>query len=192
MQGGRDRRRDVGALARDAPRPAQRLVLGRGSRPAAGRSSTSAATASRSSAASSARRTGPSRSCAGPDTLVHPIEAEDNAIALIRFESGRDRPVRGVVDVPRRHGPARRGGRHRGDDLAEPLPAHRLRDVLVRRGRRLRGREGRDRRAAGSSRSATRSSELGYVDMFADMFDAIDEGRAADARRSTTATSSTR
>ena len=33
-------------------------------------------------------------------------------------------------------------------------------------------------RAAGCSRSATRSSELGYVDMFTDMFDAIDEGRA--------------
>ena len=32
-------------------------------------------------------------------------------------------------------------------------------------------------------------SELGYVDMFTDMFDAMDEGRAAAWRRSTTATS---
>ena len=32
-------------------------------------------------------------------------------------------------------------------------------------------------RAAGCSRSATRSAELGYVDMFTDMFDAIDQGR---------------
>ena len=35
------------------------------------------------------------------------------------------------------------------------------------------------------------AGELGYVDMFSDMFDAIDGGRAR-ARRSTTATSSTR
>ena len=77
------------------------------------------------------------------DTLVHPIEAEDNAIALVRFESGADRAVRGQLDVPRRDGPARRGGRHRGHDLDQPLPAHRVRDVLERRGR-LRRREGRD------------------------------------------------
>ena len=79
------------------------------------------------------------------DTLVHPIEAEDNAIALIKLRERRHRPVRGELDVPRRHGPARRGGRHRGHDLAQPLPAHRLRDVHLRRRRRLRGREGRDR-----------------------------------------------
>ena len=47
------------------------------------------------------------------DTLVHPIADEDNAVALIRFESRRDRAVRGQLDVPRRHGPARRGGRAR-------------------------------------------------------------------------------
>ena len=42
---------------------------------------------------------------------------------------GRDRPVRGELDVPRRDGPARRGRRHARHDLAEPLPAHRVRDV---------------------------------------------------------------
>ena len=112
------------------------------------------------------------------DTLVHPIDDEDNAIALIRFESGADRPVRGQLDVPRRHGPAGRGRRHRRHDLAQPLPAHGLRDVHGRRPPRLRRREGGDGAAAGCSRWATRSSELGYVDMFTDMFDAIDGGRA--------------
>ena len=42
---------------------------------------------------------------------------------------GRDRPVRGELDVPRRDGPARRGRRHPRHDLAQPLPADRLRDV---------------------------------------------------------------
>ena len=78
------------------------------------------------------------------DTLVHPIDDEDNAIALIRFESGRDRPVRGELDVPRRDGPPRRGRRHARHDLAQPLPADRVRDVHRRRRRRLRRREGRD------------------------------------------------
>ena len=59
--GRRDRRRHVGALARDASRPAQRVVLGREAGGRRRRSSTSAATASRSSATSSARTTGRSR-----------------------------------------------------------------------------------------------------------------------------------
>ena len=67
------------------------------------------------------------------DTLVHPIEAEDNAIALIRFESRRDRPVRGVSWTFR-------GGMDLRDEVAgtegtiwlEPLPAHRLRGVHAR------------------------------------------------------------
>ena len=46
------------------------------------------------------------------------------------------------------------------------------------RGRAATSPRRRRARAAGSSRSATRSAELGYVDMFTDMFDAIDEGRA--------------
>ena len=92
------------------------------------------------------------------DTLVHPIEAEDNAIALIRFEIGRDRPVRGVWTF--------RGGMDLRDEVAGTEGTiwldHFLRTgfemFTLRRGRRLRGREGRDRRAAGCSRSATRSA----------------------------------
>ena len=56
-----DRRRPLGPLARDAPRPAQRLVLGRGAGGRRRRSSTSAATASRSSGRTWARTTVPSR-----------------------------------------------------------------------------------------------------------------------------------
>ena len=56
-----DRRRHVGALARDASRPALRLVLGRRAGGRRRGRSTSAATASRSSAATWARATGPSR-----------------------------------------------------------------------------------------------------------------------------------
>ena len=103
------------------------------------------------------------------DTLVHPIDDEDNAIALIQFESGAIGPVRGQLDVPWRHGPPRRGRRDPRHDLAEPLPADRLRDVLGRRRRRLRRREGRE--AAGwLFPVGDEVSELGYVDMFSDMF----------------------
>ena len=65
------------------------------------------------------------------DTLVHPIADEDNAVALHPVRVGRDRPVRGELDVPRRDGPARRGRGHARHDLAEPLPADRVRDVLA-------------------------------------------------------------
>ena len=41
------------------------------------------------------------------DTLVHPIGDEDNAVALIRFESGAIGQFEVSVDVPRRHGPTR-------------------------------------------------------------------------------------
>ena len=126
------------------PGPHSRLVLGRGGRRAAARSSTSAATASRSSAATWARGTGRSRCSRWIDTLVHPIEAEDNAIALIRFESGRARPVRGLVDVPRRDGSPRRGRRNRGDDLDEPLPPHRASRCSPPARAGLRRREGGD------------------------------------------------
>ena len=91
------------------------------------------------------------------DTLVHPIADEDNAIALIRFESGAigqfevSWTFRGGMDL--RDEVAGTDGH----DLAQPLPADWLRDVHRRRRDRLRRGEGRDDRPAGSSRSATRS-----------------------------------
>ena len=91
---------------------------------------------------------------------------------------GRDRPVRGELDVPRRDGPARRGRRHARHDLDEPLPADRVRDVHGRAAAAATSPRRPRPRRAGCSRSATRSVELGYVDMFSDMFGAIDEGRA--------------
>ena len=91
------------------------------------------------------------------DTLVHPIADEDNAVALIRFESGADRPVRGQLDVPRRDGPARRGRRHPRHDLAQPLPADRLRDVQRRAAGAATSPRRPRPRPAGCSRSATRS-----------------------------------
>ena len=112
------------------------------------------------------------------DTLVHPIEAEDNAIALIRFESG----AIGQFEVSWTF----RGGMDLRDEVAgtegtiwlEPLPAHRLRGVQLRRGRRLRRREGRVvERLALPGRRRDRASSA-TSDMFTDMFDAIDEGRA--------------
>lgn len=78
------------------------------------------------------------------DTLVHPIDDEDNAVAFIRFEIRGDRPVRGELDVPRGHGSPGRGGRHPRHDLAEPLPPDRVRDVHCGRHRGVRRREGRD------------------------------------------------
>ena len=91
---------------------------------------------------------------------------------------GRDRPVRGQLDVPRRDGPPRRGRRDPRNDLAEPLPPDRLRDV--HRGRRRAAMSPRRPRPppAGSSRSATRSPSWATSDMFSDMFDAMEAGRA--------------
>ena len=141
---GRDRRRHVGALARDASGPAQRVVLGREAgrrradrrprlplhrdRPQLHRQGQPAA---RGDVLGGHAR--PPDRGRGQRDRADPVRV------------GRDRPVRGQLDVPRRHGPARRGRRHRGHDLAQPLPAHRLRGVQLGRGRRLRRREGGDR-----------------------------------------------
>jgi Predicted dehydrogenases and related proteins len=77
-------------------------------------------------------------------TLVHPIPADDNAIALIRFENGAvgqfevSWSFRGGMDL---RDEVSRNARHH---LAQPLFAHRLRDVY-RRWRRIRRRKGGDR-----------------------------------------------
>ena len=113
------------------------------------------------------------------DTLVHPIEAEDNAIALIRFESG----AIGQFEVSWTF----RGGMDLRDEVAGTegtiWPNHFLRT----------GFEMFTSGAGGgyvAEKAETASgwlfpvgdevAELGYVDMFTDMFDAIDEGRRAD------------
>jgi predicted dehydrogenase len=110
------------------------------------------------------------------DTLVHPIEAEDNAIALIRFESG----AIGQFEVSWTF----RGGMDLRDEVAGTEGTIWLNHFL---------RTGFDAFSSGSggyvaekAESASgwvfpvgdEVAELGYVDMFTDMFDAMDEGRA--------------
>ena len=68
----------------------------------------------------------------------------------------RDRPVRGELDVPRRDGPPRRGRGDARHDLAEPLPADRLRDVHAPAAAAATSPRRPRRRPAGCSRSATR------------------------------------
>jgi predicted dehydrogenase len=111
------------------------------------------------------------------DTLVHPIEDEDNAIALIRFESG----AIGQFEVSWTF----RGGMDLRDEVAGTHGTIWLNHFL---------RTGFEMFTAGGSggyvaeKAETSAgwlfpvgdevSELGYVDMFTDMFTAIDEGRA--------------
>ncbi|CAN5812714.1 Gfo/Idh/MocA family oxidoreductase [soil metagenome] len=112
------------------------------------------------------------------DTLVHPIDAEDNAIALIRFESG----AIGQFEVSWTF----RGGMDLRDEVAGTHGTIWMNHFL---------RTGLEMFTAGDAgggyvaeKAETSTgwlfpvgdevSELGYVDMFTDMFDAIDEGRA--------------
>ena len=109
------------------------------------------------------------------DTLVHPIEAEDNAIALVRFESG----AIGQFEVSWTF----RGGMDLRDEVAGT-------DGTIWTNHFLR--TGFEMFAGGdggyvAEKAETESgwlfpvgdevAELGYVDMFTDMFDAIDQGR---------------
>jgi predicted dehydrogenase len=109
------------------------------------------------------------------DTLVHPAEAEDNAIALIRFESG----AVGQFEVSWTF----RGGMDLRDEIAGTEGTIWLNHFL---------RTGFEAFASGAGgyvaeKAETASgwlfpvgdevSELGYVDMFDDMFDAIDQER---------------
>ncbi|GAA4563031.1 Gfo/Idh/MocA family protein [Planotetraspora kaengkrachanensis] len=110
------------------------------------------------------------------DTLVHPIEAEDNAIALIKFESG----AVGQFEVSWTF----RGGMDLRDEVAGTEGTIWLNHFL-RTGFEMftaGGNEGYVAEKAESSRGwlfpvGDEVSELGYVDMFADMFDALDAGR---------------
>jgi predicted dehydrogenase len=110
------------------------------------------------------------------DTLVHPIEAEDHAIALIRFESG----AMGQIEVSW----AFRGGMDLRDEVAGTEGTILLNHWL---------RTGFEMFSAGGSGGYVAEKmeadrgwlfpvgdevhELGYTDMFTDMFDAMDSGR---------------
>jgi predicted dehydrogenase len=110
------------------------------------------------------------------DTLVHPIDAEDNAIGLIRFESG----AIGQFEVSWTF----RGGMDLRDEVAGTEGTAWTNHFL---------RTGFEMFASGegggyvAEKAETASGwifpvgdevvELGYVDMFSDMFDALDEGR---------------
>jgi predicted dehydrogenase len=111
------------------------------------------------------------------DTLVHPIDDEDNAVALIRFESG----AIGQFEVSWTF----RGGMDLRDEVAGTHGTIWLNHFL---------RTGFEMFSAGSdtgyvAEKAETSAgwlfpvgdevgELGYVDMFSDMFDAMDTGRS--------------
>lgn len=110
------------------------------------------------------------------DTFVHPIEDEDNAIALIRFESG----AIGQFEVSWTF----RGGMDLRDEVAGTDGTIWLNHFL-RTGYEMftaGGSEGYVAEKAESDRGwlfpvGDEVAELGYVDMFTDMFNAIDEGR---------------
>jgi predicted dehydrogenase len=110
------------------------------------------------------------------DTLVHPIQAEDNAVALIRFESG----AIGQFEVSWTF----RGGMDLRDEVTGTEGTIWTNHFL---------RTGFEMFSSGqgsgyvAEKAETPSgwmfpvgdevAELGYVEMFADMFDAIDESR---------------
>ncbi len=110
------------------------------------------------------------------DTLVHPIEAEDNAVALIKFESG----ALGQFEVSWTF----RGGMDLRDEVAGTDGTIWL-NSFMRTGFEMWSGGTGDGYIAEKSESDSgwmfpvgdEVAELGYVDMFTDMFDAMDEGR---------------
>ena len=111
------------------------------------------------------------------DTLVHPIDDEDNAIALIRFESG----AIGQFEVSWTF----RGGMDLRDEVAGTHGTIWLNHFL-RTGYEMFTAGGSGGYVAEKAETAAgwlfpvgdEVSELGYVDMFTDMFDALEAGRA--------------
>jgi predicted dehydrogenase len=109
------------------------------------------------------------------DTLVHPIRAEDNAVGLIRFESG----ALGQFEVSWTF----RGGMDLRDEVAGTEGTIWLNHFL-RTGYEMYTTGGGDGYVAEKLESAEgwlfpvgdEVAELGYVDMFTDMFDSIDNG----------------
>ena len=110
------------------------------------------------------------------DTLVHPIDAEDHGIALIRFESG----AMGQFEV----GWAFRGGMDLRDEVSGSEGTIWLNHWL-RTGYEMFTAVGQGGYVAEKAESDTgwlfpvgdEVAELGYRDMFLDMFNAIDEAR---------------
>ena len=111
------------------------------------------------------------------DTLVHPIEAEDNAIVLVRFESG----AIGQLEVSWTF----RGGMDLRDEVAGTEGTIRL-DHFLRTGFEVYSGGGGGGYVA-EKVEATQGwlfpvgdevVEPGYVDMFTDMFTALDTGGA--------------
>jgi len=114
------------------------------------------------------------------DTLVHPIDAEDNAIALVKFDSG----AIGQFEVSWSF----RGGMDLRDEVAGTEGTI-WTNHFLRTGFEMftSGQGAAKQTGYVAEKSETESgwlfpvgdevAELGYVDMFADMFDAIDEGR---------------
>lgn len=111
------------------------------------------------------------------DTLVHPIEAEDHAIALIRFESG----AVGQVEVSW----AFHGGMDLRDEVAGTQGTIFLNHWL-RTGFEMFSTGGTGGYVAEKAEADSgwlfpvgdEANALGYVPMFTDMLDALDEGRA--------------
>jgi len=111
------------------------------------------------------------------DTLVHPISDEDNAIALIRFESG----AIGQFEVSWTF----RGGMDLRDEVAGTHGTiwinHFLRtgfEMFTAGGGGGYVAEKAETSAGWLFPVGDEVSELGYVDMFTDMFDALEGGRA--------------
>ncbi len=110
------------------------------------------------------------------DTLVHPIADEDNAIALIRFESG----AIGQFEVSWTF----RGGMDLRDEVAGTHGTIWM-DHFLRTGFEMFTAAGSGGYVAEKAETAAgwlfpvgdEVVELGYVDMFTDMFRAIEEGR---------------
>jgi predicted dehydrogenase len=109
------------------------------------------------------------------DTLVHPIEAEDNAIALIRFESG----AVGQFEVSWTF----RGGMDLRDEVAGTEGTiwlnHFLRTGfdMFTSGQGGYVAEKAEAEAGWQFPVGDEVAELGYVDMFTDMFDAMEADR---------------
>ncbi len=110
------------------------------------------------------------------DTLVHPIEDEDNAIALVRFESG----AIGQFEVSWTF----RGGMDLRDEVAGTSGTIWLNHFLRTGDEMFTAGGGSGYVAEKAETSAgwlfpvgDEAVELGYADMFTDMFDAMDAGR---------------